>query len=60
MGINKKELRISGMTTVKRHLPNGKWESIIVIVVPKLSDSFLMSWHRNIPARRHRSKNRSR
>ena len=45
MEVDKKELRISGTTTVRLCLPTSDWESIMVVVVPKLSDAFLMSWH---------------
>ena len=38
-------MRISGTTTVRLSLPTGDWESLVVVVVPKLSDAFLMSWH---------------
>ena len=43
--MDKKELAILGMTTVKLRLPTGDWEQIAVVIVPKLSDSFLMSRH---------------
>ena len=44
-GVDKAELSILGTTTVRIRLPTGEWEKIMVVVVPKLSDSFLMSWH---------------
>ena len=44
-GVDKKELAITGTTTVRIRLPTGDWEWNAVIVVPKWSDSFLMSWH---------------
>ena len=44
-GVDKKELAISGTTPMRIRLLTGDWERIMVVVVPKLSDSFLMSWH---------------
>ena len=41
--VDKKKLSISGTTTVRLRLLTGDWESIMVVVVPKLSDIILMS-----------------
>ena len=44
----RRELKISGTTKIQLRLPNRDWEEVMAVVIPKLSDDFLLSWYSQI------------